>query len=347
MILRPAALLLSLTMAANCAQPESQKLAFAAAEASNIFATGKPLRLRAHITVRTKTEATGDYALMTNGPDSWRDEITIAGYQEARIGTADSIYRQASSKDLDDDYFARKVRSLLNIPGMLFDAGSRTSSKPKKKKIDGRELTCFDTQFEETTGSTYCFDPDLRLGAVKNIYFDDSMRKGNFETEPVGVVLSDFLTFRDKWYPRHITFRSNIVTITAEITSIDDIEPLEKALLQPDSTFNKEDGCLLPKPPLFVRLGWRPSVAFPTGVSQPEATTVHYTIGADGTVRDAQSSASKNFLRLESENYVRGLVYRPAQCNGHPIASRRSLDLIFVPGSGLGGSGNSIYVRPR
>jgi len=24
-----------------------------------------------------------------------------------------------------------------------------------------------------------------------------------------------------------------------------------------------------------------------------------------------------------------------------------SLDLIFVPGSGLGGSGNSIYVRPR
>jgi hypothetical protein len=63
----------------------------------------------------------GAYALVWNGPDQWREEISIPGYSEVQVGAKGVIYSKRNT-----DYFSYQIfrlRSALGFGTAARDAG--------------------------------------------------------------------------------------------------------------------------------------------------------------------------------------------------------------------------------
>jgi len=330
-------------------QPESLKLATDAAEASNIFSTGKAVKLAARIR-QTITKTTlgfnGPYALIADGTGNWRDEIDLGGYMETRVGSGDSIYRFWPSRTLTGNReFAENIRKVINLPATLLDAGYRASSKPKKRKLDGRELTCFDTRFDDFDSSTFCFDDANRLALFTNEPLWNQRARiasewpelvplpysgSDFATSQslIYVGFSDFTTFHDKWYPRKIELRSPVENAVVEITTLD-APSIPDGFFDHNDRFTKTSGCLIEKPPVLLKKGFPPAKRAGDESGGWGDVTVRFVIGTDGATHDAKIIQGGPFRGRDTIDYINSYRYRPAECNGTPVPVERTVVVRF------------------
>lgn len=125
----------------------------------------------------------GTYELLWNGPDQWREGISVPGYTEVQTGGKGTIWVQRSV-----DFIPASIYTLHQALGFGSSVGSPQSmslvqlaltprdtiKKTSKRKEHGDELTCFEIENEQKHSSEICVNDSSNTVARAPFMFADS-----------------------------------------------------------------------------------------------------------------------------------------------------------------------------
>lgn len=155
-----------------------------------------------------KRAAQGNYVLLWEAPDRWREEIQFDNYSRIRVGAKDAYWQMRSIdyetlpiNDLSEALsFPRQFRALLRR--LTEPEKSQAGPQPQlqlqlsKRKIKGGQAGCVLFKRPYQQNEAYCFDlQNGTLVSEKNRYWQDD------------VEYSDFSTFNGKLFPGTIQIK--------------------------------------------------------------------------------------------------------------------------------------------
>lgn len=256
----------------------------------------------------------GEYRLLWNGPEQWREEINLPGYSEVQVGGKDMVWNQRSL-----DFIPLRIAQLHSTLGFGTIASSSAgfgksfvhlgfTSKDRVKKSffrnwHGDKLACIEVENVRKFSSEVCVNDKtgtlFRGGALEDHDF-----------QPVG----------NKLFPRSLGFtedgksvvKINVsnITVPGEF-SLDTFAPLPGV--------SGEAGCMNPMP--YRRI--KDELHNPQEVEQPPGpgvVVVDKWIGTNGIPRIRKvvpgSSASLEKFVIKMVSWER---FEPATCNGKPV----------------------------
>ena len=243
----------------------------------------------------------GQYALLWNGPDQWREEISFRGFDQIRVGGLGTV---ALKRDLD--FLPMRVYQLQRALGygregltLRTDEGIK---KVRTRKVNGIEVKC-----AEITSKAF----------TREICVDDSgalIRDHPF-------VDKEFVPLGARIFPHFLSYVEEGKTVAeAEVTELKTTEPL------PSSTFEVPAGAVS-KPSCLNPMGGRlvrkvaPSYPDSERRAHVEGTvSIYAVIGMDGSLHDLRVvSGVSPGLNKASLDAVQQWHYEPYTCQNKPV----------------------------
>jgi TonB family protein len=251
----------------------------------------------------------GDYELLWNGPNQWRETTTFPGYSEIRVGGKGLVSLKRSTDFLPLRIF--QMRAALGY-GPAYGWGSffhmeirpkETITKVRDRKIRGSTVECAEITGPEKHRRELCLDQSKN--AIIRPQFVDG------EILPVG----------DKVYPRVLTYvEQGKVIAHVTITRFDSPAQLPASVFVPPEGSQQQPGCINPFPPRLVH---RVNPSYPEQARQSyiEGTVYLDTlVGKDGVPRGLRVvSGVTQSLNDASLDAVRQWGFEPAICDGAPV----------------------------
>jgi len=245
----------------------------------------------------------GTYQLLWNGPEQWREEISLPGYTEVQVGGKGTVWIQRST-----DF----------VPLAVVQVGLIPKDRVKKlhsRKEHGDKLTCVETENEQKSSSELCVNE-----STGTLFRGTSYEDRDFQ--PIG----------EKVFPQFLSFLEKGKTVArVNVSSL--IAPGEFPLnsFTPLTGVSAEAGCMNPMPYRRVK-----SVApqYPQDARQQrfEGTVVaDVWIGLDGIPRIRKILASPSAsLEKATAAALTGWHYEPATCEGRPVQVETVLRINYV-----------------
>lgn len=256
----------------------------------------------------------GTYQLLWNGPDQWREGISVPGYSEVEIGGKGRIWLQRSS-----DFIPLPIYNLHQALGFGSSANSPqamslvqlhltpkdTIKKTTAREEHGDQLTCFEIEDEQKHSSEICVHDRSGTIARLSSYDKDS------ELPPVG----------GKVFPRHLSINLEGKTeAEVNITELSTPAQFPPEAFAPPAGVSAQPGCMNPTAPRLVKK--QPPRYPPAARDQRREGTVAFDtlIGTDGTprIQKVVESAGADFEAASSQA-VNQWRYDPAMCSGQPV----------------------------
>jgi TonB family protein len=268
---------------------------------------------------------TGTYQLLWNGPDQWREEISLPGYSEVQIGGKATIWVQRSA-----DFIPFPVYNLYQALGFGTSVGSphswslvqlalTTKDRIKKthaRKEHGDKLTCFEIEDEQKHSSEICVhDRSGTLARDPSFYADSNL-------QPVG----------GKVFPRLLTMhRADEVMAKVDVSELSTPAQFPPNTFTPPSGIPPQAGCMNPSPPRLIKMQ-RPEYP-PFARQQRYQGTVAFDalIGTDGVprIRNVVQSAGPD-LEASSLRALSQWRFDPALCSGQPVDVETVLEFNYT-----------------
>jgi len=244
----------------------------------------------------------GTFLLLWNGPDQWREEISLPGYSEVTVGGKNTISLKRSS-----DFIPLQVDQLHSALRYPISYGSLTrwpNEKVKKirdEKINGAKVRCVEIGDQENHHREVCVDPSAGV-IVRQLPFLDR------DMTPIGA----------KLFPHFLSY-SEDGKVLAQVQVSDLSTPAQF----PSFAFDRPPGatvragCMSPNPARAVYK------APPHWQSLVQGTVAIYAlIAADGMLHNIQVVSGVNpELNGASLEAVQKSRYEPATCNGTAVDS--------------------------
>jgi TonB family protein len=293
---------------------------------TNIF--GLPsFRLTANVKIENQgNPLEGAYRLLRNGPEQWREEISLAGYSEVQVGRNGKVWIQRSTDfvplAVHQLHVALGFGSVAGVDAGSFESlvqlGFMASDRVKKlhsRKEHGDRFTCVETENEQKSSSELCVNDRTGILFRGTSYLD-----------------RDFQPIGEKTFPRSLSLlEKGKPVITVNVTAL--VAPGEFApdSFTPLTGVTAEAGCMNPRPYRRVR-----SVApqYPQDARQQrvEGTVVtDVWIGVDGVPRIRKTLASPSAsLEKATAISLTGWRYEPAACDGGPVQVETILRVSYV-----------------
>jgi len=273
-------------------------------------------QIKANVQIESKGKhLVGHYELLWNGPDQWREEISLPGYTEVQVGGKGTVWIQRNTS-----FFPLRIWNLHAALGFGSGAGSgsdlggsfiHTGLSPKdsikrvhSRREHGDKLTCFEIEDERKLVSDICTNDAIEV-MVRNSSYNDR----------------DFQPVSGKLFPRFLSS----VEDGKEIASINIIELTSPSQFSPGAFTPPSDvpprvGCMNPVP---FRIAKKVTPEYPQTARQRHiegTVAVDAWIGADGVPRigTVVSHASPD-LETSTLNAMVQWRYEPATCNGKPV----------------------------
>lgn len=267
----------------------------------------------------------GTYQLLWNGPDQWREAISLPGYSEVQTAGKGTIWVQRSI-----DFIPFPVYNIRQALGFGSNAGSPQStllvrlphtSRDTIKKMSGRKehgdkLMCYEIENEQKHSSEICVHEATGTIARAASYYTGA------DLQPVG----------QKVFPRHLSVHLENRTV-ADVNVAALSTP---AQFQPDTFLaptgvKSQIGCMNPT---LARLVKRQQPEYPPVARQQHRQgTVAFDalVGLDGVpqLQKVEESAGPEF-EDSSRRALSQWRYEPAQCNGQPVEVRTVLQVNYT-----------------
>ena len=268
----------------------------------------------------------GTYRLLWDGPEHWREEISLPGYTELQVGGKGTVWIHRST-----DFVPLAVYQLHAALGFGSQAGADPGpfeslvqvgliQKDRVKKLHSRKehgdkLTCVETENEQKSSSELCVNE-----STGTLFRGTSYEDRDFQ--PIG----------EKVFPQFLSFLEKGKTVArVNVSSL--IAPSEFPLnsFTPLTGVSAEAGCMNPMPYRRVK-----SVApqYPQDARQQrfEGTVVaDVWIGLDGIPRIRKILASPSAsLEKATAAALTGWHYEPATCEGRPVQVETVLRINYV-----------------
>lgn len=293
---------------------------------TNIFELAA-FTLKANIQVEIREKLIdGNYQLLWNGPDQWREEISLPGpgYHEIQIGGKGVIWVQRNT-----DFIPVGIFNLHRALGFGSSAGTPpavslvqigltpkdTITKKREKKEFGEKATCLDIQYDLGYTSALCIRDDS--GVI--------LRETSYESE------KDLQPFGSKTFPRELTFKLEDRTMAkAIITELTNTTQFPPGAFAVPASVSPQPGCMNPQ---VARLSKKEAPHYPEDARSRRVqgtVSIQTTIGIDGVpqIGKVVESSSKE-LEWSSIEAIQHWRYNPAQCDGKPVATNTILQVNY------------------
>lgn len=291
--------------------PESLELIERAIEKSELrTAEVAPFRLTAEIQAKgadSKLQK-GMYELLWVSPERWREDITVSGVKETRIGGAGKVWQFPTSAPAAAG-IRIQARKLAFREKLGVGAGDSIGA-PKERKVEGTRLLCLKRKLNFEI--EYCFDPASGLL--------DRTKSGATWLE-----YKDYKPAGTKVFPRSLVEGEVQV---ARVLAIETNVLPDAALFEPPAGIVPEPGCQYPKFPKVVEMEGPGDQG---GVFGPRAmVAVAGLVKVDGSIEDVRiihssgPDADSSALRA-----VRHWKFQPAMCGVTPVPYKIAIELSF------------------
>ena len=307
-------------------QQEAMKRLEQAVSMTNIFDLPS-FQLSATVQIENRGKPLdGTYRLLWDGPEHWREEISLPGYTELQVGGKGTVWIHRST-----DFIPLPVYQLHAALGFGSVAGADTghfesfvqlglTPKDRVKKLHfrkqhGDRLTCVETEDEQKSSWEVCVNDST--GTL--------FRGASYEDR-------DFRPVSGKVFPRFLSFLENGKTVV-KVNVNDLIAPAEFPLnsFTPLVTVSAEAGCMNPMPYRRVK-SLAPQYPQDARQQRIEGTVVvDVWIGTDGFPRIRKVTASPNAsLEKAAATALTGWRYEPASCEGRPVQVETVLRVNYI-----------------
>ena len=266
----------------------------------------------------------GTYQLLWNGPNQWREGISLPGYSEVQIGGKGVIWVQRST-----DYIPVAIYDLHQALGFGSSAGSTpaislmrlalttkdTIKKTRERKDHGDKLTCFEIEGELKHTSEICVrDNSGTLARDSSTYSDENL-------QPVG----------GKVFPGMVGARLDKTDIRVRISEISTPVQFPSGTFAAPAGIASQPGCMNPTP---ARLTAKEMPLYPLGAkAQHQQGTVDtdVLIGTDGVpqIRKVVESPGPE-LATSSLIAIKQWRYEPAMCDGQPVVQETIITVNYM-----------------
>jgi TonB family protein len=303
-------------MTASDATKQDFKVSIQQAEAkTNIFALSS-FAMKAKIRVISKGKPLeGSYLLFWNGPEQWREEISLPGYEEIQVGGKGVVFVKRSTDFLPLPIYqlhaALGYGSLGNGSGVtrtsLFYGAvepDETIKKVRDQKINGLKVEC--AQIADQHGFTReaCVDPPTGTLVRQEPFLDREQIAVGAKSFP------RFLSYVEKGNP----------LAEVEVTDLQTPVQRSSSAFEPPLDAVSQPGCMNPTP--FHLLNRIPP-HYPEQERQSHvegSVAIAATIGKDGIPRRLRVvSGATPRLNTASVDAVQQWRWEPSTCNGAAV----------------------------
>jgi hypothetical protein len=244
----------------------------------------------------------GQYALFWNGPNQWREETSLPGFDEIRIGGPGTVTLKRSL-----DFVPLRVyqlhRTLAYGRGEMTVRPDEGIKRVRARKVNGVEAKC-----AEITGKVF-----------KREICADAFTGALLRDRPF--VDADFAAVGTKIFPRFLKYVEEGKTVAeAQISELKTTEPSPSSAFDVPAGAVSRPGCLNPTVGHLIRKV-NPSYPESDRRTYTQGTVVIYAvIGVDGSLHDPRvvSGVSPGMNRA-SLDAVQQWHYDPFSCQDSPV----------------------------
>src|ERR1700722_8019766 len=258
----------------------------------------------------------GIYQFLWNGPEQWREEIFVPGYQEIKIGGKGTISSQRRTDHLplriynlhealgfgSEGTGARTLNSSSLVQLDLRD--SDTIKKAGERKVHGDHLACWEIVDTFQTATEVCISGTQGTLVRGSVFVDK-----NFQ--PVG----------SKIFPRSLSFQEDEKTAaTVSVTELKSPAEFGTGAFQLPAGASIHPGCMNPTPFRIIK---RTTPQYRDEARMLDAQGViaaDVAIGIDGVPRiGSLVESSSSDLADAPTRAIKQWRYAPALCSGQPV----------------------------
>jgi hypothetical protein len=316
------------TRASDQSKRDGEALIEKAEDQSNIF-TLPDFEMHAMVQIENRGKVLeGSYQFLWNGPEQWREDLSIPGYSETQVGMKGAVYLKRTT-----DVLQLRIQQLHRALGYGI-AGTPSSSfvhmdllpvekikAVRDRKIKGVKLSCVEIEWEKArsgSGREVCVNSSSGIPVRAEPYREETWM-------PVG----------GKMFPRDLSYVENgKPVVTIQITEFKLSTTFPPTGFEPPDGSNSRPGCMNPIPAyslsrpqlthievLHVDRENSPTNELPALPPRLGGQVLVYSlIGTDGVpqrlrvISGDDPSWSDGFLAT-----VKGTKYAPATCNGRAV----------------------------
>jgi hypothetical protein len=299
-------------------RPSPQQLLDAAHKASDLTSLG-PYVLHATVVVNpgNRDERRGKLTIFRDH-DRARVSLEFPGYAEERVISGDKVYIHPEQWMLFAEGLSEFDQSWDPGRAQKFSIRAHpTFGNVHAEKSHERDAWCMDEKFG--SGKNWlCFD-----AATSMLLRDGSSGKNRKE-------FLDHTSAGTQLYPQKVqVFRENLAPFEVDQISVTPTPLTEDVFKVPENSIEVE-GCEAKTPPKATST---PEPDFPKAArdSKQQATVVLYTfVTKEGRIGAVQALVTDRYgFSRNAEEKVKTWRFKPATCNGHPVASEMNTEVDF------------------
>jgi TonB family protein len=308
----------SLVSVSDQQRPSPQQLLDAAHKASDLTSLGSYV-LRATVVVNpgNREERRGKLTI-SRDHDRARVSLEFPGHAEERIMSGDKVYIHPEEWMLFASGLSEFDQSWDPGRPQKFSFRARPSfGNVHAEKSHERDAWCMDEKFGASK-DWLCFD-----AATSMLLRDGSSGKNRKE-------FLDHTSTGPQLYPQRVqVFRENLAPFEVDQISVTPMPLTEDAFKVPENSIEVE-GCEAKTPPKATST---PEPDFPKAArdSKRQVTVVLYTlVTKEGRIGAVQALGTDGYgFSRNAEEKVKTWRFKPATCNGHPVAAEMNIEVDF------------------
>jgi TonB family protein len=302
---------------------EGKDLINAAIEKTNIFALPH-FALKGNIQIKDKGKPiNGAYLLVWNGPDEWKEEISLPGYFEKQVGAKGVVYLKRTV-----DFTPLRIEQLHSTlgygsslgPGLnsfvqIAPRSGETVQKISDRKIRGIKAKCVEITSVEKNNREVCIDASSGTLLRKDSFLDKEMMPTD-----------------TKVFPRLLSYEEHgDPIIEVRITELSTSHTFSSADFMAPTDASSRPGCMNPVPFHMIH---RVDPKYPQEDRQSRTqgtVSVYALIAKDGSVQNARVvSGVSTGLNNATLDAIKQWHYEPATCNGVPVDTETVLTANYI-----------------
>jgi TonB family protein len=299
-------------------QSDARKLLEESRAAVDIRSTG-PFLIVARVTAgQGEQKGEGKYRFVWVSPEKWREDAVIGS--DLYVTIFDGKFKYTRSTSAKAETILRPYSAIGSYGVMAID-GSDGSLIVERRKVEGRELSCWGVALPQSLRSSIaCLENGLPvLLGDSNLY-------------------SDFRDVFGKKFP--FSWRASVYGIeySANVEDLSRISQIPPELFAVDESY-KRIGSNCPtkvSPSLAAGQNTRaPAPEYPSIAKQRRVqgtVVIEATIDENGAISNARVIGGHPMLRDPALKAVLGWKYRPTLCDGVPVPVETTIEVTFSLG---------------
>lgn len=295
---------------------EGKELVEQAERRTNIFELPS-FEMRASIRMdNSGSPIEGTFLLLWNGPDQWREEISLPGYSEVTVGGKNTISLKRSTHfiPLQVDQLHAALRYPISY-GSLTSWPNEKVKKIRDEKVNGAKVRCIEIGDRENHHREVCVDASTGV-IVRQLPFLDR------DMTPIGA----------KLFPHFLSYSEDgKVLAQVQVNDLKTTDRLPPSAFTPPPGAVVRAGCINPSP---ARLVNRVHPQYPEAARQSLVqgqVGIYALMATDGILRDLQVvSGPSPELNKAALDAVQNWRYEPATCDGTAIESEIVITINFT-----------------